>query len=305
MAKRLNLATLKILIFASIAVIAIFVLATSLSNLELLPGNLTLLEQLLRQLLAKLFLDEMEYTTPTGGGQVLLFFLRVVYTFVLVGLPFAIVYFIISAEFRKRFIKLTSSLAIVWVGLYLWIRVLEFLKAKKESGTPQVLVDSSPKAEGGWESLTEFTPAPSQPLILFSSFVLAVLLALLLTYVVWLTWYRRHPPETCPLDNLAEAVQNALDAFQVGGDFTNIIVRCYAEMSQALEEQRGIRRKEAMTAREFENLLYETDLPHEPVRQLTRMFEDVRYGAKTPDEDEERQTIASLAAIVEACKNVS
>lgn len=304
MARRLNIVTLKILIFASIAVVAIFVLATSLSNLELLPGNLALLEQLLRQLLAKLFLDEMEYTTSTGGGQVLLLILRGIYTFVLVGLPFAIIYFFISSEFRKRVIKLTSSLLIVWGGLYLWIRVLELLKAKKESA-PQILMDSSPKAEGTWESLTEFTPAPSQPIILFSSFALALLLASLLTYVGWLTWYRRHHQETRPLDNLAEAVQNALDAFQVGGDFTNIIMRCYAEMNQALEEQRGICRKETMTAREFEKLLYETDLPHKPVRQLTRMFEDVRYGAKTPDEDEERQTIASLAAIVEACKHTS
>jgi hypothetical protein len=35
------------------------------------------------------------------------------------------------------------------------------------------------------------------------------------------------------------------------------------------------------------------------------MFEAVRYGTKTPGEDEERQTIASLDAIIKACKSSS
>jgi hypothetical protein len=90
----------------------------------------------------------------------------------------------------------------------------------------------------------------------------------------------------------------------MGGNLKNTIMRCYYEMSQVINEQRGIRRDRSMTPREFEIYLESNGLPGEPVRQLTHLFEDVRYGDLAVGEKEEQQAQSSLTAIIEAVKRV-
>jgi hypothetical protein len=80
-------------------------------------------------------------------------------------------------------------------------------------------------------------------------------------------------------------------------------MRCYYEMSRVLRQQRGIRRDQAMTPREFAIFLEEAGLPVEAVGRLTRLFEQVRYGAKVPDRREEAQALASLEAVVAFCRS--
>jgi hypothetical protein len=80
-------------------------------------------------------------------------------------------------------------------------------------------------------------------------------------------------------------------------------MRCYYEMSRVLRQQRGIRRHQAMTPREFATFLEEAGLPTEAVRRLTELFEQVRYGAKSPGRDEGAQALACLETIVEFCRS--
>jgi Domain of unknown function (DUF4129) len=70
-------------------------------------------------------------------------------------------------------------------------------------------------------------------------------------------------------------------------------------MNLVLSEQRGIQRQTAMTPREFELYLGQIGLKIEHIRQLTRLFERVRYGAGPPGEREEQEAVACLTAIVE------
>ena len=56
-------------------------------------------------------------------------------------------------------------------------------------------------------------------------------------------------------------------------------------MSRVLHQQRGIRRHQAMTPREFVVYLEEVGLPTEAVMRLTELFEQVRYGAKSLSQD--------------------
>ncbi|OGF54139.1 MAG: hypothetical protein A2Z21_07130 [Candidatus Fraserbacteria bacterium RBG_16_55_9] len=78
-------------------------------------------------------------------------------------------------------------------------------------------------------------------------------------------------------------------------------MRCYHEMSRILSEHRGIRRKRAMTPREFERHLEQVGLRSEHIRKLTRLFEEVRYGAnKKSGEQEEREAVVCLEAIARA-----
>jgi hypothetical protein len=104
---------------------------------------------------------------------------------------------------------------------------------------------------------------------------------------------------------LADAAQDAIDTYQTGGSFKNVVIRCYVEMSAAVAKYRGIQRQDTMTPREFEHQLAQLGFPAEPVRRLTRMFEAARYGSQTPGEAEEQQTMQSLAAIMNACQKRS
>jgi len=115
----------------------------------------------------------------------------------------------------------------------------------------------------------------------------------------WRLWHNRRRSEET-LDLLAREARSAVEALRSGGDIRNVIIRCYFEMVQVLNRQRGITRKEGMTPREFERRLFELGLPVEPVTKLTRLFESVRYGAKDLGEVEERQALAYLEAIVQA-----
>jgi hypothetical protein len=56
-----------------------------------------------------------------------------------------------------------------------------------------------------------------------------------------------------------------------------------------------------MTAHEFCERLVETGLPRSPVRELTALFEAVRYGRRAPTPADEAQALACLGPIVEAC----
>lgn len=77
-------------------------------------------------------------------------------------------------------------------------------------------------------------------------------------------------------------------------------MECYLKMNQVLQEQQGIERQKAMTPREFERHLTAVGLTNEHIRQLTRLFESVRYGANAPGQQEEQEALACLSAIVKS-----
>ncbi len=52
-----------------------------------------------------------------------------------------------------------------------------------------------------------------------------------------------------------------------------------------------------MTPREFERLLENEGVPAEPARQLTGLFEAVRYGQWQPNPGDEQKAVSCLDAI--------
>jgi hypothetical protein len=131
---------------------------------------------------------------------------------------------------------------------------------------------------------------------------LALFVSAVLVTTAWLIWRSRlKPPDS--LEQLAREAQGALDALKGGADLKDTVIRCYFEMSRVLNEERGIRRERAMTPREFEVRLSELGLPEQHVVQLTRLFEGVRYGSRVTGEREADQAVASLTAIVDACRS--
>ena len=111
-------------------------------------------------------------------------------------------------------------------------------------------------------------------------------------------YFRRQVQQPVVDDPLLQEAQNAIEALKDGRDITNVIIRCYSQMANALEEDHGIARSSPMTTREFEDLLIARDLPAAPVHGLTNLFEKVRYGRQQLSESDEKSAVESLSEIV-------
>jgi hypothetical protein len=104
-------------------------------------------------------------------------------------------------------------------------------------------------------------------------------------------------------DEIAEKARSALEDIESADfKFEDVIIRCYAEMSYVLQTQNGIKRPRAMTTFEFEQELIKTGIPARPVQQLTRLFEQVRYGHQDSGEKEKQMAVESLGEIIDFCK---
>ena len=137
-------------------------------------------------------------------------------------------------------------------------------------------------------------------MITATTVTLALLGAAALVAAARFVWQRtRRPPS--PLQQLGRDAQEALASLRAGGDLKDVVMRCYLEMVRTLNRERGIERAKDVTPREFAAQLEEAGLPGEHVRQLTFLFESVRYGSNAPGESEERQAVTCLEAIVAAC----
>jgi hypothetical protein len=104
------------------------------------------------------------------------------------------------------------------------------------------------------------------------------------------------------IDLVGLEAEKAWQALITGLDLRDVIVKCYRQMSLALEQEQGIERQDFMTTREFENLLETAGVPHDPIHQLTRLFEAVRYGNWQPNPIDEQEAIHCLQAIVLYCR---
>ncbi len=119
--------------------------------------------------------------------------------------------------------------------------------------------------------------------------------------IVWLALHlrRRRKP---PLEIVSLEAEAALADLYAGVEVKDAVTRCYVEMSRALARQRGIARRQGMTAREFEDVLVEEGLPPHAVARLTRLFERVRYGGQEASGRDRQEAIAALEEIVAAVK---
>lgn len=218
-------------------------------------------------------------------------------------LPIVLIYLAFSRRGRRE--MLWRSLSLLWlVAFYFLLRAEEGLLERLGN----ISLFSPSSSTGGLEPPSSLIPILPTGLVhppLWLTSGVAILFALALAasltgagYLA-LRFHRRSPDR--PPGELAQKAQDALRSLYAGEDLRDTILRCYCEMIRLAEERRGLRRGAEMTPREFEQYLQAEGLPGEPVRRLTRLFEQVRYGAKITGEEEQQEAIACLRAIVEAC----
>ncbi len=279
------------LLFSGLTIVALVLLASGLSDLELLPGRP----------LPRGTREAGDVGSSLGGipaSELLYYVFMVIYGLAVVLLPFALIYVIVSPDARKRVIR-SLGMMMWFLALYLLMRANpEFFQEL------QLQAGAAPFADNAAVPGVEFSASVPPWAVPLATIGLALLLALGLVAIAWYIWRRSRRPAS-PLEQLAQEARQALVALEGGADVNDTVMRCYFEMSQILSQQRGISRSETMTPREFEIELKGAGLPDADVEQLTRLFESVRYGARVPDEQQERQAVACLTAIAGACAGSS
>ena len=238
-----------------------------------------------------------EIPLPGDGGGAVLLAVRGVLALVLVALPFYIIYHLWTPEGRRKLLSEIIALAIV-------VGILSFLPHPQGRSTFQSLNGNAvPNAALPSSGPTAtFSIHPPEWATALTVLGLAILIAVGATWLVRI-WARRKKiwAET-PLEQIADRAGQALVALRTGDDLRNIVLSCYAEMSRVVREQRDLSRAPFLTPLEFEEKLVAAGLPPEPVRGLTRLFEAVRYGARTPDQEEEVLAVQCLTEIVVATR---
>lgn len=272
-----------VIFFAGLAVAAMMLLSAGISGLELQPGRPLVLEQIAPNALPGSVPEDI---SPLEE------FLRTVWSLAAVVcavlLPFSIIHFILSPQARKRVLR-----DLLLLAAFLIIYSLALLRVGQMAGVSEAQASAAPATD---QAVAAFTP-PSDWLTVWVSLGLAGVVVV----GGWLAWCRLRP-RPAPLSQLALQAQAAIAQLRAGSDLKNTVIRCYFEMSQVLSDRQGIRRPSDMTPREFEQRLAATGLPTEHVQRLTRLFEAARYSAETPGEREEREAVACLTAIVQACQ---
>ena len=273
-----------LLAVTAIGLLALFALAAGLNNLDLAPAvhfvspeennNTTFLLEQLSQI--------------TLIQQMLLAAMLIV--------TFAIILVFLDPESRKRVLKallrFASLMALFFFVLQRREEVDLALPASEAAAGPEVI-----REVVGTEAVFTETPAPP-----WFTYIITLVLLIGLPLLGWWLWKRsRRPTPSLELDEVAAIARETLDDLAAGRDWHDTIISCYIRMAEAVRRERGLDRDLAMTASEFAGRMVRAGLPAEPVRRLTRLFEQVRYGDQPGTPEEVRQATDSLQAILRAC----
>ncbi|HQE93304.1 MAG TPA: DUF4129 domain-containing protein [Anaerolineae bacterium] len=281
-----------ILIAASVAIVALLLLAASLTNLELLPGEPFPWGLLFTKP------DTAPLAAASGDASALLTLLRIVMGMMLLIL---VIYMVFTKEGRKRALRIILQFA-------LFMLLMSFVLEQQTNLMPtsqEIATGLSPLEEMPFAEPPEFIPGDMRDLTNTLSLVLAIVLTVVILGTLYILWRRRRQPKDDAILKLAREAQDALDAIQSGGNVKNAVIRCYVEMSRVISEKRNIQRGQTMTSHEFEEHLIKVGFPQTPIRQLTHLFEEARYGDRDPGPAEEQRAVACLSAIVAAATEAS
>lgn len=272
-----------------LAIGLIVLLAGSLASVEFLPGEALPLAALIESLQG----NPVSFSGVALPGSVFYLLAGGLWALLIIS----VIAFVISPEVRRETIKRVIRYTIIILLLHGIIRLLPpFITPEEVAEPPQAadLLDDVPPEP--LPSPPEFVVNPPEWII--GGVTLALLAALLL--VMWLLWRRFFKPRPAtPLEQLTRKVQQTLIDIEAGADLKDTVLCCYGEMSRLFSRERGLDRRQGMTPREFEQFLAGSGLDDEHIRRLTRLFERVRYSARTPGYDEEQEAVACLSAIVQ------
>jgi hypothetical protein len=287
------------LILMSGVLVLLLILAAGITNVQFKPGSP--------------FSLSFEQPTPgangtLGNGNWFLVLIRGFLILCAISVPIYVFINLLTPAGRRRLLKGLIQFMVLLVFLYLlasWAEKNSKQPLKQEVAQPTMdLTGGQIVTDGQGEAPVQEPPKASPWLDAGICLGLAFILAIMITVLAWGIYRASKAAAGDAMTRLADEAQEAIDALHSGQNIRDTVIRCYIQMTQVLAEERNVRREEAMTPHEFEQiLLTKLKLPDTPVQRLTRLFEAVRYGDYHPGKREEMEAIDSLTAIAAACKS--
>ena len=195
------------------------------------------------------------------------------------------------------FLKLRNVLWLVG-GFLLLIALLGLLPRVLPGMTAPQAVDGS-SAAAAPEYVYPVSPLGKPP----AEFRWLTAAALLAGAVLLVVLLFRHPPKASDAaEALRQEAEKALGDLQSGKDFQDVIIRSYLQMTEVLRAEQKIERRQSMTAREFQEWLESRGIPSAPIQRLTALFETVRYGSERLSSQDEQAGVDCLKQITLYCR---
>ena len=205
-------------------------------------------------------------------------------------LIFSILYAIVSPKFRRELLRMIAFIIPLVILLPRIAKRLALQRALTGEDTP----GEFGMGEGVLPEPPAFIQQPPEWLfILINGIVIALLI-----WGIYLLWRRLRPKSDAQV--VVRQIKRALSDLDAGLDLKNVVIACYASMCQELQKSQDLKRQRDMTPREFELHLARAGIASAHIQRLTRLFENVRYGAKTSDAAAELEARACLQAIIQA-----
>jgi hypothetical protein len=190
-----------------------------------------------------------------------------------------------------------QSLLSIILQVIIWLLLLYILRKRlpMQNRLQQVLNPNFSSLNGNTSAL------PLKAFISYTPEWLLYVLSATLTFgmviVIWY-FYLKYKQSISARKGVEAEATAALEKIRSGVELTNIIIKCYSNMCRHLEQEKGIRRHDAMTSREFERRLIKLGFPEMPINQLTQLFENVRYGNLSDTQSDKNIAISCMQAII-------
>jgi hypothetical protein len=214
---------------------------------------------------------------------------------------FALIFLVFLIDVAARLIVLVNVKRILQLALALVILlILIYMLPHITPGGPAYFLNESSNITTPPAFDYPVTPLGQPPQILIQLVIIGIVLGIgLLAFTVVKRW----PSSKSIEDELLQEAEQALNALKAGADLRNVILRCYFQMTRSLQEEQGIERDYTMTVQEFERWLGNLGFPSIPLRQLTSLFEKVRYGKQQTSNNDEQIAMDSLNEIIQFCRS--
>jgi len=276
-----------LLAVTAIGLLALFLLAAGLNSLELRPAEHFISPDENNDYLY--LLDEL--------GQITLIQQMLIAAMLII--TFAIILVFLDPESRKRVLRAVLRFTLLMAAFFYILQRRQGVDVSLPASEAAPALDPVHEAVG---TEVVFTETPTPP---WFSYTISLVVIIGLAVLGWWLWNRsRRPRVSLELDEVGSIARDAISDLAAGRDWHDTIITCYVRMAEVVRRERGLDRDLAMTASEFAGRMVRAGLPAEPVRRLTRLFEQVRYGNQPGTPEDVRVAMDSLRAIALACGTV-
>ncbi len=230
-------------------------------------------------------------------------FMRITLAVALVLFPVYLIYMLVNPQRRKHLLR---DLVIFGFILFFFdrLRVLSDSFGNRAADMPAQQMAESFNDAQPQVPLNEFVNHPPGWIVGAVTVTVVLVVAGVIYGLLWLG-LRRRRLEADTIVLVEREARDALQSIQTGGDLRSIIIQCYRSMVQAVKQERGIQREVHVTPEEFIHILTSRGLPDAPVRTLTHLFEDARYGQQlqgTQSMRHQLEAVGCLEEIIAACR---